>query len=290
MNQSTPEISVLMTTYNREDYLSVAIESVLSSTFKDFELIIVDDGSKDQTVSIAKGYAMKDDRVKVFVNEKNLGDYPNRNKAASLAKGRYLKYVDADDYMYPWALEVLFKSMESFPEAGWGLCSLDQNNQQPYPFCLKTDEIFTYHNFKSSLFHKAPLSSIIKKDIFEQVGGFSGKRQMGDTEMWHILSLRYPVVLMPHGMVWYRVHDAQESAQIRNELIVRLRYTISILHFYEMEKSIPMSDSDKQRVIRKLRMQLKNVVLRKILRFQFSMALSILSAWKSHEYDFKTID
>jgi glycosyltransferase involved in cell wall biosynthesis len=289
MNQSNPEISVLMTTYNREDYLSVAIESVLSSTFKDFELIIVDDGSKDQTVSIAKGYAMKDDRVKVFVNEKNLGDYPNRNKAASHAKGKYLKYVDADDMIYPWSLDILYKSMEAFPEAGWGLCSLDQDNDKPYPFCLRPHEIFEYHNFKSSLFHKAPLSSIIKKEVFELVGGFSGKRQMGDTEMWHILSLRYPVVLMPHGMVWYRIHDAQESVQIRNELIVRLRYTISILHFYENEKNIPMSLESKQKVIGKLRKQLTMVIIRKLLRFQFNLALTVFSAWKSHEYDFKTI-
>jgi glycosyltransferase involved in cell wall biosynthesis len=290
MQNSSPAISVLMTSYNREDFLAIAIESVLASTFKNFELIIVDDGSKDRTVAIAKEYASKDSRVKVFENETNLGDYPNRNKAASLATGKYLKYVDADDMIYPWALEVLYTSMDAFPEAGWGLCSLDQDKENPYPFCLTPHEIFEYHNFKSSLFHKAPLSSIIKKEVFDQVGGFSGKRQMGDTEMWHILSLRFPVVLMPHGMVWYRIHEAQESVQIRNEIIVRLRYTISILHFYEKEKSIPMSVASKQKVIGKLRRQMRMVILRKILKFNFKLALSIYHAWKSNEYDFKSIN
>src|SRR5271156_3108445 len=104
-----------MTAYNREKYIAQAIDSILESTYKNFELIIVDDCSKDKTVEIAKGYAQKDSRVKVFINEKNLGDYPNRNKAASYANGKYLKYVDSDDVVYPTGLEVFVNSMEQFP-------------------------------------------------------------------------------------------------------------------------------------------------------------------------------
>ena|SRR5674476_1029541 len=88
-----PAVSVLMTAYNREKYIAEAIESVLAQTFTDFELVVVDDGSKDHTVDIARRYS-KDPRVSVHINEKNLGDYPNRNRAASLARGRYLKYLD----------------------------------------------------------------------------------------------------------------------------------------------------------------------------------------------------
>ena len=113
-----PLVSVLMTTYNREKYLAIAVESVLASTYENFELIIVDDQSKDKSYEIALSYAQKDKRVKVFKNEKNLGDYPNRNKAASLANGKYLKYVDADDMIYPTGLEVMVSGMEKFPEAG----------------------------------------------------------------------------------------------------------------------------------------------------------------------------
>jgi glycosyltransferase involved in cell wall biosynthesis len=240
---NNPLVSILMTSFNRSQYIGAAIESVLSSTYSNFELIIVDDGSRDNTVLIAKGYAEKDNRVKVYENENNLGDYPNRNKAASLAKGKYLKYVDADDLIYPWGLSVLVESMERFPDAGWGLCSLDQDMEKPYPFMLNPSEIFIHHNFKSSLFHKAPLSAIIRSDVFFEVGGFSGKRQISDTEMWHVLSLKHPVVLMPHGMVWYRVHDQQESSQVRSELQVRLRYTVSALHFYQTAKDITLKDA-----------------------------------------------
>ncbi|MBN2662839.1 MAG: glycosyltransferase family 2 protein, partial [Bacteroidales bacterium] len=100
--QNNPFVSVLMTAYNREKYIAEAIESVIASTYQNWELIIVDDGSKDKTVEIAKQYEAKDPRIKVYINEKNLGDYPNRNKAASYAKGKYLKFVDADDLIYPF--------------------------------------------------------------------------------------------------------------------------------------------------------------------------------------------
>ncbi len=76
-----------MTTYNREKYLVQAVESVLASTYENFELIIVDDQSKDRSLAIAQELAAKDTRIRVVLNEKNMGDYPNRNKAASLRRG-----------------------------------------------------------------------------------------------------------------------------------------------------------------------------------------------------------
>ena len=86
-------VSVLMTSYNREKYIAEAIESVLASSYTNFELIIVDDHSADNSFTIAKEFEKKDSRVRVFKNEKNLGDYPNRKYAASLATGKYLKFV-----------------------------------------------------------------------------------------------------------------------------------------------------------------------------------------------------
>lgn len=154
MSQEQPLVSVLMTAYNREKYIAAAIESVLASTYSNFELIITDDQSKDHTAEIAKRYAEKDKRIKVFINEQNLGDYPNRNKAASYAQGKYLKYVDADDAIYPWGLQLLVQMMEQFPEAGWGLCSLEQDVQRPFPFQLSPIEAYRYHYSGPGLFTK----------------------------------------------------------------------------------------------------------------------------------------
>ena len=227
---NSPAISVLMTTYNREKYVGAAIESVLNSSFKDFELVVVDDRSTDKTVDIVREWQAKDDRVKLFINEQNLGDYPNRNQAAAHATGKYLKYVDADDLIYPWGLQILWECMERFPEAGWGLCSLAQDKARPFPFVLETREAYRYHYLGPGLFHKAPLSSIIKKELFDAVGGFEPGRMVGDFEMWHRLALQSPVVLMPHGMVWYRAHDDQESNVIGEFEEVYRKISLKHLH------------------------------------------------------------
>ena len=227
---TSPAISVLMTTYNREKYVGAAMESVLNSSFKDFELVIVDDRSTDKTVDIVREWQAKDDRVKLFINEQNLGDYPNRNQAAAHATGKYLKYVDADDLIYPWGLQILWDCMERFPDAGWGLCSLAQDKARPFPFVLETREAYRYHYLGPGLFHKAPLSSIIKKELFDAVGGFEPGRMVGDFEMWHRLAFQSPVVLMPHGMVWYRAHDDQESNVIGEFEEVYRKISLKHLH------------------------------------------------------------
>lgn len=210
---SNPLVSVLMTVYNREKYIAEAIESVLASTYKNWELIIVDDQSKDDSLAIAQSYAEKDNRIQIYINRENLGDYPNRNKAASYATGKYLKYVDADDMIYPYGLEQLVFYMEQFPNAGFGLCSLEQDEKEIFPFVLKSKEVYERHYIhKKSVFHKAPLSSIIKRDVFEKNEGFANVRHYGDFELWHRLALNCDLVLMPHGIVWYRMTDGQEAS------------------------------------------------------------------------------
>lgn len=203
-------VSVLMTCYNREKYIAQAIESVLFSSYQSFELIIVDDCSTDNTIAIVNAYAEKDSRVRVYVNAENLGDYPNRNKAASLAKGKYIKYVDSDDYIYANGLEIMVNAMEQFPEAGFGLCSLKPDTAKPFPFMLNPKQAYEYHFFGPGLFHKGPLTAIFTKTAFDEMGGFKNGRMISDTDMWHRMALQWPVVLMPDGIVWQRRHGAQE--------------------------------------------------------------------------------
>ncbi len=252
MIQEKPLVSVLMTTYNREKYLAAAIESVLTSTYGNFELLVVDDQSKDKSLEIAQSYAAKDKRVKSILNEKNLGDYPNRNKAASLAQGKYLKYVDADDAIYPLGLQVLVEGMERFPEAGFGLSSLPQDSELMYPFMLQPAEAYKRHYFKQQLFHKAPLSSIIRKDVFEAVGGFSGRRYLGDFEMWHILAAKYPVVLMQQGVVWYRVHEEQEMQHNRTDFTIPFKY-VQCAEEMLLRDGCPLNHEDKAKALKKVK-------------------------------------
>ena len=94
-----------MPAYNAEKYISEAIKSILNQTFKDFEFIIIDDGSIDRTWKIIQKYAKKDDRVIALKNEKNLGIAVNRNKLVSMARGKYIIWQDSDDISLPYRIE-----------------------------------------------------------------------------------------------------------------------------------------------------------------------------------------
>src|SRR5258708_25007423 len=94
-----PTASVLLTAYNREQYIAQSIESVLGQSWGDFELLVVDDRSTDGTLDIARRYERLDSRVRVIANETNRGQFANRNYAASLARAPFLKFHASDDLM-----------------------------------------------------------------------------------------------------------------------------------------------------------------------------------------------
>lgn len=222
-----PMVSILMTAFNREKYISQAIESVLASSYGDFELVIVDDVSKDRTIEIAREYEAKDKRVKVFLNSKNLGDYPNRNKAAEYAKGKYIKYLDADDALYDYGLEVMVRFTEQFSEAGFGLACFPDDDRA-FPVMIPPRQIYLENFSKSAHFDRAPGSGLIKKEVFDKLGGFSGKRMIGDYEFWFKISRYYSMVKFPMELYWNRLHADQESqsdyarrnyAKLRNDVL-----------------------------------------------------------------------
>lgn len=255
-----PLISVLMTAYNRSNYIGAAIDSVLGSSYTNFELIIVDDCSQDNTVGIAQEYAISDSRVRVYINEKNLGDYPNRNKAASYAQGKYIKYLDSDDVMYSHCLQVMVSAMEKFPEAGYGLsCRGDSN--QPYPACVLPHDAYWEHFNGQNHFDRAPGSAIIKKSAFDKVGGFSGKRMIGDNELWLKIGRYFPLVKFPIDLYWARMHASQESQSDYAKEYNRLRKMV----FEEAlaDKDCPLSEKEKKTILlKKRRESLKHKILK----------------------------
>jgi len=170
----------------------------------------VDDCSHDQTADIVGNYALQDSRIRFYKNHRNLGDYNNRNKAASYAQGKYLKYLDSDDIMYSHCLTVMVDYMELFEGAGLGLSSTGRVHS-PQPTCLSPKESYLMHFCEQDLFGRAPGSSIITRRAFELAGGFSGETHVGDLELWLKLAARFPLVTLPRDLVWDRVHDEQES-------------------------------------------------------------------------------
>ncbi len=117
-----PAISVIMSVYNGEAYLAEAIESVRRQTFENWELIIINDCSTDATAEILADFSAKDERIKVHPNEVNLRLPTSLNKAISLACGKYIARMDADDICLPRRLEKQYKFMEAHPEVALSSC------------------------------------------------------------------------------------------------------------------------------------------------------------------------
>ena len=92
----SPEISVIVPVYNVEKYLSECIDSILAQTFRNFELILIDDGSKDKSGEICDGYALKESRIKV-IHKENAGVSEARNSGLEMAIGEYITFNDSDD-------------------------------------------------------------------------------------------------------------------------------------------------------------------------------------------------
>ena len=110
--EKEPLVSIITPLYNSEKFIAETIESVLAQTYTNWEMIIVNDCSKDNGSKIVKEYVEKDKRIKLFNNEKNLGGAGTRNKAIKEAKGRYLAFLDSDDNWTPLKLEKQISFME----------------------------------------------------------------------------------------------------------------------------------------------------------------------------------
>lgn len=273
VSPKTPLVSVLTTCYNREAYIAETIESVLAQTMSDFEYIIVDDCSKDRSFEIAQSYARKDSRIRVYRNEANLGDYPNRNKAASYATGKYLKYIDSDDILYPHALDVMIRCMEQFQEAALGLVKV-HSQQQSLPVCLTAQDAYVEHHLGKGLFGNAPGSVIIKRQEFESEGRFSGQRYIGDYECWLKLGRKYPVVLIPAYLGWDRKHDVQESNLNEAEYEV-LRFHVASAALTKTD--CPLSENQVAQAKTKMRQGHAKLVLHYwLVRRSWSSGLRIL--------------
>lgn len=113
LSMTKPKVSILIPAFNYAHYLSEAIDSVLSQTFSNFELIVVDNCSTDNTEEIVNSYAQNDTRIKFIRNQENIGMYRNYNQALLLARGDYIKFLNADDKFEPTLLEKFVNILEN---------------------------------------------------------------------------------------------------------------------------------------------------------------------------------
>lgn len=240
-----PLVSVLMTVYNREHFIREAIESVLASTYTNFELIISDDRSTDQSVAVAREYEARDTRIRVYQNEKNLGDYPNRNKAANLANGEYIIYVDSDDKINTDGIERCIKAMLAYPDSSFGMYWPFSKQEA---FVLTSEEAINQHFFKNPFLTIGPGGTIIRKSFFEKINGYPEKYGPANDMYFNLKAAsQTPIVLMPFEFMYYRRHEGQEINNSFGYLYNGYNYVQDAMK----ELKLPLSDKRKKWVIKK---------------------------------------
>ena len=122
-------ISIILPTYNVEKYIARALNSCINQSFKDIEIIVVDDCGSDNSIAIAKEYALKDERIKIIHNEKNLGLLRARYEGAKASNSQYIMFLDPDDYLELKACEECVKILNTEKEIGliwFGFLSKDR--------------------------------------------------------------------------------------------------------------------------------------------------------------------
>ena len=223
LDVSAPVVSVLMTLYNREKFVGDAIASVLSQRFENFELIVCDDRSTDNSVAVARSFAARDSRIKVFVNDTNLGDYPNRNRAARLASGTFIKYHDSDDVMYPHCIETMVAPMLAYPSAAIGMSLGRSHPGGPSPMLLTPRLSYQREFLGSGLFQGGPACGIFRRSTFMSMGCFPLRGVASDYVFWLQAAAKVNILTLPGDLFWWRMHPGQEfqkeSAQLEYTIV-----------------------------------------------------------------------
>lgn len=212
--------------YNGTRYLEDALNSILNQTYKDFEVIIVDDKSTDESYDIAKSYASNDGRIHVFKNERNLGLVGNWNKCIELAKGEWIKFVFQDDLIADNCLELMMASAND--SSKFIVCYRDflfepdvnQNTIETYKKYPRLSDVFDKNiKVNNILFAKTvlsypdnfigePTSTLIHKTIFEKYGYFNPIfSQLCDIEYWIRVGINEGITIVPHYLAHFRVHS-----------------------------------------------------------------------------------
>ncbi len=188
------EVSVIIPTYNRAHVLKRAIQSVLDQTYPDFELIIVDDGSEDNTEETVK--AFRDQRIIYIRHDRNRGGSAARNTAIKSARGKYIAFQDSDDEWVPEKLEKQMKVFrDSSPEVGVvysGFFKWEKTQKVyiPSPWVIQREDSIHGELLKGN-FVGAP-SAVVRKECFQKMGGFDEEIPvLEDWELWIRISKYY---------------------------------------------------------------------------------------------------
>ena len=173
----TPKVSVILTSLNRGKYLGEAIESILAQGFGDYELILVDDGSEDDSVEIIQAYEEKDSRIRSVFLDCNTGASGARNRGFDIAEGEYIAYMDSDDVSLPTRLQKQVDFLDKNPEVGAiGVRVRRMNHDLTIETnirkCPAEHAVIVFNIFNGRSLHVLSGTMMIRREFLEAVGGW----------------------------------------------------------------------------------------------------------------------
>jgi glycosyltransferase involved in cell wall biosynthesis len=241
---SMPKVSIVIPNYNHARFLRQRIDTILTQTFQDFELILLDDCSTDESRSILREYA-SDPRVQVEFNDANSGSpFKQWNKGVRLARGKYIWIAESDDYADARLLERLVGKLEADPDVTLAYCrswSVTKDNRQERladwylafwnPHLWQTDFCMDGREMCEKYFcgiNAVPNASsvVFRRDAYEKVGGADESlRLCGDWKVWAAMALTGHVAYFCETLNYFRSH----AASVRNRTEVSREYVIEDL-------------------------------------------------------------
>lgn len=230
-----PTVSVIVPAFNAARTLEETLESVRSQTVEDWECLVCDDGSSDDSAMIARHFATRDRRI-IALSQPNSGTPgPPRNHAISKSKGRFLAFLDADDRWHPEKLRRQLDVLSAIPKPGICYTYAEEftegTNATPryFPRTPPPPDREAQFRWIALTANKACISSVmITREFFDQCGGaFMGERELAGYEDWDLVlrSLRHrPLICVPELLTQYRIHPGSMTSQTAREWKRRFRF------------------------------------------------------------------
>lgn len=225
MSNRIPKVSVLMPTFNQGVYISDSIKSVIAQTFVDFELIIVDNASTDNTQEVVHEF-LNDDRIKYYRNKVNIGGVNNFNRSYDYSQGQYIKYLFSDDLLVESALESYVKILNEYDDVVLVTSHFEfygtKSEIYKQPFEQKINGLDTIRDtlLKKENWIGAPSNVMFRRSCWDGYGFNPNLRWWTDLDMWFRIINSGSLFVIPEVLSKFRYHDESvtsiESTQFSN--------------------------------------------------------------------------
>ncbi len=225
----TPELSIIIPCYNYAHYLRASVDSVLNQDYHDYELILVDDGSSDETWEIMLDYAKRYPQVRAFKNEVNQGIFKTNQRGWDEAQGKYLHFFSADDLYQPSCLSQVMRMFHENPQLGLVCTDLgyfqdttgEMTTQKALEGCV-SPRVFSRAEmiplFQATSFWIPGLTCIIKQETLKKHGHLDPKLEnISDWFCFHKIALLEGVGYIPEKLISMRLHDQTYTSRVKRD-------------------------------------------------------------------------